>query len=105
MAAAHALITMTAQRRSVTAERWRRVPCDAAMQDVIGCVPKICRLLHGRCRPPQGRAGSSLLKPPGTLYRFGAGHLNSLQRTGNCLQMTPGQVQIDSCMGQLGMAE
>ena len=37
--------------------------------------------------------------------RFRAGHLDSFQRTGNCLQMAPGQMEIDGCVVQLGVSE
>src|ERR1039458_3650030 len=85
--------------------RWHRAPCDAAMQDATAAVPRNCCPLDGRCRPPRGWAGSSLHQPPGALYLVRAGHLDRFQRTGNSLQMAPGQVQVDGGMSELGMAE
>src|SRR5271170_8483638 len=105
MAAAHTLITMTAQRRSSTSDDGVEHPCDAAMQDVIRDAPRICFLLLGRYRPPQGWADSSLDQPPRTLHLVGTRHLDGFQRTGNCLQMTPGQVQVDRGVGELGMTQ
>src|ERR1035437_825843 len=85
--------------------RWHRTPCDAAMQDATAAVPKSCCPLRGRCRPPRGWAGSSPTLPPGALHIVRAGHLDGFQRTGHCLQMASGQVQVDSGVSELGMAE
>src|ERR1035441_3150072 len=59
--------------------------------------------MFGRCRPPQGWTDSSLDQPPGTLHLVGTRHLDRFQWAGNCLQMTPGQVQVDRGVGELGM--
>jgi len=75
------------------------------MQDASAAVPKNRCLLHGRCRPPRGWAGSSPALPPGTLHSVGTGHLDGFQRTGNRLQMAPGQMQIEGSISDLGMAE
>src|SRR5271169_138316 len=85
--------------------RWHRAPCDAAMQDATAAVPKSCCPFDGRCRPPQGWAGSSSDLPPGTLHLVRAGYLDGFERTGNRLQMAPGQVQIDGGMSELGVSE
>src|SRR5271166_3689348 len=85
--------------------RWHRAPCDAAMQDATAAVPKSCCPFDGRCRPPQGWAGSSPDLPPGTLHLVRAGHLDGFERTRNRLQMAPGQVQMDGGMSELGVSE
>src|SRR5260370_350301 len=61
--------------------------------------------MRGGCRPPQGWAGSSLHAPPGMLRLVGACYIDSLQWTGDRLQMTPGQMQIHRRIGELGMPE
>src|ERR1019366_4713797 len=50
-------------------------------------------------------ADSSLDFPPGVLYPVRAGDFDSLQRAGNCLQMAAGQMQVESGIADLGMAE
>src|SRR5271167_4419571 len=67
--------------------------------------PKSCCPLPGRCRPPQGWAGSSLHPSPGALHLVRAGHFNGFQRTGNRLQMAAGQMQVECSVADLGMAE
>jgi hypothetical protein len=75
------------------------------MRGVFRACPKSCCLLRERCRPPRGWAGSSPDLPPGTLHPVRARHFDGFERAGNRLQMTPGQVQVDGRMSELGMAE
>src|SRR5450631_1599980 len=75
------------------------------MQDATAAVPRNCCPFDGRCRPPRGWAGSSLHQSPGALYLVGSGHLDRFQRTGNRLQMAPGQVQVDGGVSELGVSE
>src|SRR5208337_2224951 len=105
MAAAKALITMTAQCRGAAAddgiEHLAMRPCKMRLL----LFPKSCCPFDGRCRPPQGWAGSSSDLPPGTLHLVRTGYLDGFERTGNRLQMAPGQVQIDGGMSELGVSE
>jgi hypothetical protein len=75
--------------------RWHQAPCYVAMLDATAAVPRTCCPLRERCRPPRGWAGPSPDLPPGTLHLVRAGHLDRFQRTGDRLQVTPGQVQVE----------
>src|ERR1035441_4592030 len=86
-------------------EQSHRAPCDAPMQSATCAFPKICCPLRGRCRPPRGWAGSSLHQPPGPLHFIGTRNLDGFERTGNRLQMAAGQMQVESGIADLGMAE
>src|ERR1700756_18825 len=75
------------------------------MQDAPAAVLKSFSPCDGRCRPPRGWAGSSPDLPPGALHLLGAGHLDGFQRTGNRLQVAPRQMQVNSGVSELGVAE
>ena len=105
MAAAETLIAMTAQGRSSAAddgiEHLAMLPCK--MRSVV--LPESV----ARCSDDVGHLkGGPAHRLISLLERFtsvGTRHLDGFQRAGNCLQMTPGQVQIDRGVGELGMSQ
>src|SRR5215469_18601444 len=103
MAAASALIEMTAQCRSAAANDGIKYLAMHPCKVRLVLVPKSCRLLRGRCRPPRGWASSSLPQSPGALHLVRAGHLDGFQRTGNRMQMAAGQMQVECSIADLGM--
>src|SRR5437660_10333113 len=105
MSAARALITVSAQGRSATADdriehltmRPRKVGSVVLPKSVAGCSDDVGHLKGG----PTHRLIS-------LLERFtwsGTRHLDRFQWAGNCLQMTPGQVQVDRGVGERGMPQ
>jgi len=105
MAAANALIQMTAQRRGAATNDGIEAPCDAAMQGATAAVPRNCCPFGGRRRPPRGWAGSSLHPSPGVHYFVRPRHFDRFERAWNHLQVASGQVQIDGRVFELGVSE
>src|SRR5665213_1847732 len=85
--------------------RWHRAPCDAAMQGAIRTSPKTCCPLRGRCRPPRGWAGSSLPEPPVSAALSSGCDRERIERVGDRIHMTPGEVEVDGGVIERSMAE
>src|ERR1035438_1709507 len=85
--------------------RWHRAPCDAAMPGAIRTSPKTCCPLRGRCRPPRGWAGSSLPEPPVSAALSSGCDRERIERVGDRIHMTPGEVEVDGGVIERSMAE
>ena len=105
MAAADALIAMTAQCRGAAAddgiEHLAMRPCKMRLllfpETVARSTDDVGHL--------EGGPAHRFICPPGALHFVRAGHFDRFERAGNRLQVASGQVQVDGGVSELGMSE